>query len=217
MKIKPMNGMVYISTNKREKETFTYGSLTLFKETKFEKYDPSNCVQHGIVAAVPEYLDKKGLKKTDIEVGDKVYCHHFLTDSDNEKVIDGEVFYNFEYDAIYCKIKDGKPIMLRDFIFITPIEESEDDLKFDKDSLIIKKIHREDKQLQGIIHAAPKGAEDLGLKEGDKVLYMPNIENQITVEGVDCYQMELDDMLLKIPEGAEVKAKVEDNYKSKVY
>jgi hypothetical protein len=58
-----------------------------------------------------------------LNVGDIVYCHHFLNDEGSKKKMNGEIVYELDINEIYCRVVDGKIEMLGDWLLVEPIEK----------------------------------------------------------------------------------------------
>ena len=118
----------------------------------------------------------------DIKPGDRVYCHHFLCDEENAVTINNKVVYQQEYFNIYCKIVDGEvATMFRDWVFIEPIEEPEENYK--TKSGIFLKPKAETQHKYGIARHINEELRSWGVKEGDKLLFDDAAEYEINVEG----------------------------------
>lgn len=171
-----LQDMVYIQTDKyKTSERVLDSGLIFHKPLEWQNYETDYAVQDGIVKHVP---GKVSASKMELTKGDHVYCHHFLTDKDNEIMINGEFLYALRYEHIYCIIKDKKVQMINDWNFLKPIEAPE----ITENGIYIKP---EKKYLTryAIMEHPSEASLELGIKKGDKVYFQKGGDYLIKVEG----------------------------------
>ena len=54
-------------------------------------------------------------------VGDIVYCHHFINDESAKKKVGGDYCYEMDIEEIFCRIVDGKIEMMGEWLLVEPI------------------------------------------------------------------------------------------------
>ena len=194
--ITPSKSYVYIEADKDRKSSVTSGGIKFFNDTTYDPLGTKNVVQDGTVltACVSAKHSVFG-HDLDVEVqpGDKVYTHHFLTDSDNEREFNGKKYYEMLYENLYCKISDGKIVMLNEWNFVTPVKA-----EIEKSATgIVADFHKENELRVGIINHTSKSLRARGIKPGDKVFFKRKREYKIDVEGDIMYRIETNDILCK--------------------
>lgn len=158
-------------------------------DDRWSKFDTDFCTQDGIIAAIPDNIEFEG------NVGDRVFCHHFLTtEKAHEALVEDKMYYKIHHEDIYCKVSDdGEITMLGDWNFCTPITENETGYEYE-DGGVLGKIK---KSSSGIIIATnvqhdtkrceithlSKEAQEMGLKKGDVVIYRKDCDYEIKVDG----------------------------------
>ena len=169
----------------------------------------SNVVQHGIVQQIPRKVDAR-VKKYDkggrpyydgyfndvqIEIGDKVYFHHFVGDKENEIDVDGRVYYKADMSHIFAVIKDGQIIPTEKWILASPVMETDDDIMTKVgDVVIYKKLSAEKKFMLSRVEASSAQALSAKYFPGDVIMHPLFSEYALKVEGKDMYRMHLDDI-----------------------
>ncbi len=195
-KIIPSNNIVYIKADKTKKSKVNKGGFEYFKDITYKPLDSSNVTQDGEVYSVCEKANHTVFEhELDIEIvpGDHVYCHHFLTDEDNERDFNGEMYYELAYEHLYCKVVEGEIKMLNEWNFVSPVESS-DDLT---ESGIIKELNKKNELRVGIINHPCQKLLNRGVKEGSKVYFRKGREYLMEVEGKSYYRIETNDILCK--------------------
>ena len=184
--MKPLHNYIWVEVEKTyEDSTIINGKEIYINPT----YNPElNTRQHGIVYSISKNINN-------IKVGDKVYCHHFISRRDhrvtfleNEKLIH-KIHKNF----IYCLSRDEKLIMLNNWVLVEQVKESEEDCK--TNSGIWFKPHPEEEQLHGILRYSNQELLDQGCSIGDRVIFSTNSEYDMEVEGEKLMRMRNKDVL----------------------
>ena len=132
---------------------------------------------------------------SDLKEGDKVYCHHFIRETDKKIKHENETYIFLSDPQVFCIIRDGKIIMRRDYVLIEPALEPEENYK--TSSGIYLKPNREEIKRWGYIKALNKEAKELGLEVGDKVHYLKGGEYRMEVEGKEYFKMANKHLLAK--------------------
>lgn len=195
--ITPRRDYVYIEADKNKKKVIKHGSLEIVKDTTYDPLGDKNVVQDGIILshcskAIDSYFHQE--LKIEVEDGDHVYTHHFLTDKDNEREFNGKKYYEIKYEDLYCKIKEGEIVMLNNWNFLTPVLAE----KEISESGIILDFKQKNQIRVGVINHSCKSLEERDIKKGDKVFFKIHREYKIQVEGTTYYRIETDDILYKI-------------------
>lgn len=185
--ITPLKDMFLVSANERENETTKSG---LFLDTTWDKY--KHAVQNGIIESIPHRISKTYKNDVELKRGDKVYFHHFVVQPDNYMMDGGERRYKALYSQIYCKIEDGAPVMLEDYVLSTPIMETEEDIKKTfGDLTLYTKTTTGKKPLVAKVEYLSKTAQEHGLKIGDTIIYKSDADYDMLIEGREYYRMKL--------------------------
>lgn len=193
----PRRDFVYIEADKNKKKIIKHGDIELIKDISYNPLDDKNVVQDGIILshcskAIDSYFHQE--LKIEVEDGDHVYTHHFLTDKDHEREFNGKKYYEIKYEDLYCKIKEGNIIMLNNWNFLTPVLAD----KEISESGIVLDFKQKNQIRVGVINHSCKSLDERGIKKGDKVFFKIHREYKINVEGTTYYRIETDDILYKI-------------------
>lgn len=180
---------VLISSDKTaNKTTSVKGENGEFLEidTDYEKY--YHAIQCGYIAGLPLYLTDNIKNHTPVQVGEKVYFHHFVVQPDNKIVDDRseKTYYNALFEQLYCVIRKKEIVPLNDWLFVHPIKNTEKEAS----GFLLPKTP---KYVANFGHVAypSKYVEGFGIKKGDMVLYIDNANFDITVEGQELFRMKL--------------------------
>ena len=191
--MRPIRDYYFVKVEKTHEDTIIVNGKELYMDTSFE--DMKHARQYGTVIAVPTTLSF-GLKM-DVKKGDKVYCHHFLTNEENRvKYHEQENVFQIRCDAVYARVRKGKLKMLNHWNFVEQKKEDKDN--YMSKSGIYLKPEREDKELHGYIRHMNKEMKEWGAKEGDEVVFSENSEYDMKIEGEKLLRMRNIDILAKI-------------------
>ena len=185
----PIRDYVFIRADKDKAKNKTLaGGINIVIDTRFNPHHAGNVTQDGIVEYVPAKLSNK--QKIEIKKGDKVFCHHFLCDEENQVEANGEILYHIIYESIFCKIVEEKIEMLGEHCLVEPTnEEKKSSLIITPDSAI-----KESKNI-GILRHMNKKLAEQGAKKGDTVAFTANSDYDIEVEGKKYYCMKDKDII----------------------
>ena len=191
-----VNELVYVDTDK----TSNYKVNNAFTiDHEYNRFREDIVTQSGIVVSVPlkatnSYINNS-LLDIELEVGDKVYTHHFLTHEDNETIFNGKKVYSTRYEECYCRIRNGELEMLNEWNFIEPIKEKESDIKIG--SFMIKN-EAEDDTKKGIVKYASKKLRKVGVNIGDTIFFKKDCDKKIIVEGETLFRVNSRDIVAKL-------------------
>ena len=188
--MKPIKDHFFIKVDKKTEDTTIIGNTELVIDTS---YDPMKLArQYGVVVETPISLSK-GVK-LDIKEGDTVYCHHFLTENENEvKFYEQELVYKIHWSDIYCRVRNGKLKMLHHWNFVEQKTEDEESIK--TKSGIFLKPEVEDITLHGYVRHMNDWLKDQGVKIGDEVIFSENSEYDMKIEDNTLLRMRNQDIL----------------------
>lgn len=133
-------------------------------------------------------------KQTDIQTGDRIYFDQKVTELDNcIGEFKGEKIFKARIDEIICVVRDGKIITQGGWVLVKPNMESWEEIT--TEGGLMMKPRPEVKYLEGEIFAGDFVDE---ISVGDKIIYHPDADWPVKVEGVDCYAIQDRDILGKI-------------------
>ena len=117
-----LNDRIYLSKIEKDdfREVKVHGKI-IKVPTKFKGMDSR--LQKAVVKYANENNDN-------LQVGDVVYCHHFLNDESSKKKIKGIVCYEMDINEVYLKLVDGEINMLGEWLLVEPIIEEKFGRKF---------------------------------------------------------------------------------------
>jgi len=191
--MRPIKDYFFVKVEKKTEDTTSIGDTELVIDTSFDPLFLAR--QHGVVVETPGALPN-GIN-FDIKKGDIVYCHHFLTQEENEvKFYEQELVYKIHWNDIYCRLRNGKLKMLYHWNLVE--QKMEDEKDFTTESGIVIKPHMEEIELRGYIRHMNKGMKELGVKEGDEVVFSENSEYSMNIMGEKLMRMRNFDILAKI-------------------
>jgi len=140
--------------------------------------------QHGIVRFAAPNSIKRVEDNIQLVDGDKVYFHHFVINETIE--LDGDTFYKANINQIYALERDGKIIMLQDYIFVEPVT-NEDQIETESGIIIGQE---EEITNQGIVKHVNQFTEKvIDMKVGDRILFKKNSNYKMNVEDNKYYRM----------------------------
>jgi len=194
----PREDFVYIKADKDRKEVVDYGDgLKLFNDTTYNPLATDNVVQDGEVFTVCKKAKGSFFGeelKIEVEPGDHVYTHHFLTHEDAEREFGDHKYYETRYENLYCKVSEGQITMLNNWNFVSPVE---DELEI-TDSGIQLEFKQKNKLRVGIIEHSYPSLVAKGINVGDMVFFKQGREYNIEVEGKYYYRIHTNDIIYKI-------------------
>ena len=126
----------------------------------------------------------------DAQVGEKVYFHPSVTESENLiKEEDGKTYYLAAVDQIICVVTDAGIRPQGGFVLIEPHYEEE----MERSGLIVE-LESVPKAQEGTVRYARADAE---MKPDDHVLYLTDADWSIEIEGKTYYAMREEEITMK--------------------
>jgi co-chaperonin GroES (HSP10) len=191
--MRPIKDYFFVKVEKKTEDTTNVGDTELVIDTSFDPLVLAR--QYGVVVETPGVLTC-GID-LDVKKGDIVYCHHFLTQDENEvKFYEEDLVYKIFWSDVYCRVRNGKLKMLHYWNFVEQKMEDEDDFKT-KSGILIKP-EMEEIQLHGYVRHLNKELKELGVKKGDEVVFSENSEYDMDIMGKKLMRMRNFDILAKI-------------------
>jgi len=174
--------------NKRYDNTIDVGSVEFITSTSKEDASVSN--RFALVVEVP--LGYKGpIQKEDILVVHHNVFKYYNDMAGREKsgrsFLKDDTFF-VEQDQFFMYNHKGKWLPHLNYCFVKPVEREK--------SSIFKLGTYE--PLTGYLKYINKSLKDSGLKEGDKVGFLPNSEYKFTIDGELLYRMKTSDIAIKL-------------------
>ena len=195
--IVPLQGFIFIETQRDKHTNLEYGSLKLIKDISHDQYGTENATQDGIVRYAYEGCP--------VIPGDKIYGHHFMCDLENAYDINGVRMYKIHVRSLYCVVRDGEIAMVGHWNFITPIEIEEKTAggifipQFvnvsNNPSASDYKVKSKFDEEKGHITHLSTGIMAKGVNKGDLVWWTKNSDYQMKVEGKIYYRMTDEDIV----------------------
>lgn len=132
-------------------------------------------------------------KKVDVRVGDKVYFTPQVTERENLFAKNGDAErYKVEVTQIFAVVRDGKLLTQGEWVLVKAIDETWEEIT--NKSGIITKSKPDRKWLEGIVQHSHYDH----CKPGMKVIYLPNADWDVTVEGEKMCVMQVQDIIGKL-------------------
>ena len=144
-------------------------------------------------------------KSTILKKGDEVIVHHNimrLRNGTDHKVVQSDYYiknnlYFVPFTEVYAYKRKGDWIVLDPYVFVKPIKfEFQEESKF---VLNIKEYsYKGNKKNKGIIKYINKQLKELGVKQGDEVVFSKDSEYEFKIDDEVYYLMNTNDILAKI-------------------
>lgn len=148
----------------------------------------------------------------EVQVGDKIYFHYNTVHEENRiRTEDGRKIYKVRYDQIFCSVRNGQIIPIGGWVLMEPAwDEETQEIQLQGQekvrgkvsaSGLVTELHDKPKPLEGIIAnigTQLKGDPELGVKNGDRVFFLPLSEFKNKIEGKEYYIMRQKDIIAKI-------------------
>jgi co-chaperonin GroES (HSP10) len=185
--ISPLKNHYLISANEDENEHTESG---IWIDRTWDKY--KHAVQCGIIESSPLKITTPFRDDVEINKGDKVYFHHFVVQQDNYVIEDGKKLFQCPRFNLYCVVKNGIPVMVDDWVLVSPILETESDIIKTFGTLkLYTKSTPDELHLMATAEFISKQAEGQGIIAGDIVVYKKDADYDIMIEGKKYYRMKL--------------------------
>jgi co-chaperonin GroES (HSP10) len=196
--LKPMNKRVILKLDERIKNKVKLGGYEFHIDTAFRQFH--NAVQNAEVVAAGDGCDLKP--------GNKVYCHHFVLDNENKLPFKDGHYSWVEYNNVYCKMIDGEPEMLSDWLLVEPVTADNEQF-FDKSEyglILSTKQGTTFLDRIGIIKHISENGFKAGLREGDKVIFGKNCEYDLNIDGKIYFRMEIRDVITVLDDDVRIQS-----------
>lgn len=190
----PVGNEVYVDIEKETNDTMTVNGKELYLDTAFQKFWHAR--QYGLVKYLPKRFTKDAEDNVKIEKGDKIYVHHFLIDDNHIVEIHEEKLYWVPYGLCFCVIRDGEPHMLNDYMLCEAVEEPEEDYK--TSSGIYLKPEPENLERIAKVIKTNHTSKDHGIEEGMYVVFLPDADYAMEIEGKKYFVMRNREVLLNL-------------------
>ncbi len=147
----------------------------------------------------------------EVQDGDKIYFHHNTVVPQNLVSYLGQKIYRLPYHHSICIIRENKVFPVAGHVLIQPLwEDGVEDLGNGQKgkmtaSGIVTELHDKPKYLEGIVRhvCSPLKGEEMEIQSGDKIIYVPNADYEVEIEGEKYYVMKYWDVLGKTEEPEE--------------
>ena len=155
----------------------------------YSRADYSPTMYGGVTYITPKTISEQ----IDIREGDRIYFDQKVTELENcigeykdEKIFKARV------DEIICVVRDGEIITQGGWVLVKPDMESWEEIT--TEGGLIRKPRPDVKYLEGTVFAG-NFVDDISPE--DNILYHPDADWPVKVEGVDCYAIQGRDILGK--------------------
>lgn len=162
--------------------------LALILDKKFDPY--LHATRFGIVEEVPAEFSPKSIDSHLIKPGDEVFFHHFVAQEKNEWLIKGKQLFQAHYEQIWAKIENKQLVPINDWLFLSPIEETEEDLNIVGSNIQIRE-YTQNKQSVGVCFAISEYGKKMGIAIGDIVHIIKEADYKINIGGKDLWRIRL--------------------------
>jgi len=207
-KVTPLKGFVIVQVEKERLDEIKHGSLKLEAPVGWNEQG-KNAFRYaqtkGVVAGIPR--DDERISR-DLRVGDTIYFHYNAIRSNRPQYkfeVDGEIYYQFFYDFVFLRIRDGVITPMNDRALCTAIWEDPDleeieiegkkqRVKISEGGIITQiNVAHNDKKAT-LVAVDPYHQEVYEEAIGKTILYDKHADFEIEVEGQKYFTMLLEDI-----------------------
>jgi co-chaperonin GroES (HSP10) len=191
--MKPLELFV-VHIDEKTKDTIkTQSGLELYVDTRFNEFEHRST--EGEVIAVPSKYE------TGVEPGDTLYFHHLVVLNEGQPLTGEDKSYIVKYSPdiainnqaiAYKSKKDGEVRPLSGWALLESFQEEEKP----EGTIEIVKL-KEEPTTRGVVAFDTQELEELGVKKGDVVGFMKNIDYRILIDGKEYYRIPSDRLLCK--------------------
>ena len=154
-----------------------------------KKFDPyRHSTRFGIVAECPSRFSPPSIDSEMIKKGDEVIFHHFVAQPKNQWYIDGKELYQAHFTQIFARVNEGYLQPINDWIFIEPIQETEDDIKIGD---LYLREHTDVKKGFGTVVAASNLSKKNGVSVGDRLHIIKDVDYEMEIGGKKLWRVRL--------------------------
>lgn len=181
----PVGNEVYIDIEKETNDTMSINGQEMFLDTDFNRLWHAR--QYGKVKYRPRRFRKEAEDNVDLQIGDKVYVHHFVIENTHQVDLYGEKLYWVQYPMCFCVVRDGEITMLNDYILAKPVLEPEENY-ITKSGLMIKPEAEYIDRVVKIVKTNHTSHEH-GLEKDMVVTILRDADYEMEIEGEKYYVM----------------------------
>lgn len=197
--MKTLNYLIVEINEAYDNTTTTGNGVTLITNTSIESV--TNIIRQAKVVSAPEY--------TILKKGDEVIVHHNifrLRNGIKGKLVSSNFFiednrYFVPLTEVFMYKRDGVWKSLDPYCFIKPIKSTKEK-KLDgfllSDLSVKDSLHKGNEKLKGTMSYSNKGLTEIGIIEGDTIIFSPDSEYEFMIEGELYYRMKTNDIKIKI-------------------
>jgi len=180
--MKPLHNTFYVRIEK-DKNKIEVSGHELYLETRFEEYQ--HAIQEGIIVETPYYIGDNFKYHTELNIGDKIYFHHFVAQPASVIQYNGETLYQCDYQHIYCKEDNGEILMLEDYFLACAVLEPRENYEKEISGIVISLKPNPD-YLPNVarVQTLSLSLENQGLKVGDEVYHVKDANYDLIVNGI---------------------------------
>lgn len=154
-----------------------------------KKFDPYlHATRFGIIEEIPSEFSANSIDSHLLKPGDQVFFHHFVAQDKNKWLINGRELFHAHFEQIWAKIENDQLVPINDWLFLKPIEESEEELMVGNIQL---RSYTQTKQSVGVCFAVSEFGKMLGILPGDKVHIIRDADYSINIGGEDLWRVRL--------------------------
>lgn len=185
---------------KYQDEVKTKSGVKLYVDTRFRP--EWHVTIEGDVVETPErlsdqYFETRGIDLV-VQKGDKIYFNYLVVDPSNEVKVGDETYYKVDYPAIFAYKRDGIMTMVGAWTFVEPYVEKKEKVG----SIFLPEMSKTETHTDmGRIFRIGKPLRhepDLGLTDGDVVLFIKSAAFTNQIDGREVYVMKQDCIRAKV-------------------
>jgi co-chaperonin GroES (HSP10) len=160
--------------------------VRLFLDKRFDPY--LHATRFGTIEEAPAEFSPKSIDSHLLRSGDSVIFHHFVAQDKNQWMIKGKEYFQAHFEQIWAKVENEQLVPINDWLFLSPIEETADDLMFGN---IQVRDYTQNKQGVGICFAVSEFGRKMGILPGDKIHIIREADYQINIGGQDLWRVRM--------------------------
>ena len=181
-----------VKVPKRYNDTMQLGDTEIYLDSKWNEFD--HRISYGEIVAAPSLVD------TGAEPGDTLIFHHHTTQNKSLQLDEETFICVLDQEnprgshAIAYRKKDGTLVMLSGWVFVTPIEEKEEDVVSESGIIVELGVNKVRKDIAEV-YTPHQELEAQGVTKGSVIGFSKHSDYKIKLDDdTIVYRMRVDDI-----------------------
>lgn len=181
-----------VKVPKKYNDTMKLGDSEIYLDSKWNEFE--HRVSYGEIVSAPSLVE------TGAEPGDTLIFHHHTTQNKSLQIDDETFVCMLDQEnprgshAIAYRKKSGELVMLSGWVFVTPIEEKDEDTVNDSGIIVELGVNKVRKDIAEV-YTPHKELERQGVVKGSVIGFSKNSDYKVKLDdGTIVYRMRVDDI-----------------------